>query len=322
MMNCLTTDCGVLITFPTEMGNYRYLKPIGKGSSSVVILVEKKNSQDLYSAKLLKRDKIINKNFERELRFLQQKVKHPNIVSVYDILYFEETIAVIMEYCPCGDLVSELSKQGHFDLSTLRQYCYQLISAVSYLHRFGWAHRDIKSDNILISKSGVIKLTDFGHCGEIIESDPMMSTLCGTYFYTPPEVIEEKPYDGKKCDIWSLGVVMFCMASGQLPWQQGSETAMRERMLEGKIMDLPIINEDCMRLIKMCIVVDPNKRATANELLDDNWFTPISLLRNHNRNKSNVLSKPLLIQKKPKVLIGRKTHLSKHAASLYHLTFS
>ena len=284
-MNRLVTDNGITITFPSEMGNYRYLKPIGRGSSSVVILVEKKINQGLYSAKLLKRDKYIDKNLERELRFLQQKVKHPNIISVYDILYFEETIAVIMEYCPRGDLVSEISKQGRFDFSTLRQYCYQLISAVSYLHRFGWAHRDIKPDNILIGENGLLKLTDFGHCGEILKSDLMMSTLCGTYYYTPPEVIQEKPYDGRKSDIWSLGVVMFCMASGQLPWEQGSEQAMREQMLGGKILDVPFINSECLRLIKMCIVVDPNQRATADELLDDNWFTPIALLFSIEENK-------------------------------------
>lgn len=321
-MNRLVTDSGVMITFPTEMGNYHYLKPIGRGSSSVVILVENKINHDLFSAKLLKRDKYIDKNFERELRFLQRKVKHPNIISVYDILYLEETIAVIMEYCPRGDLVSQLSKQGRFDLSTLRQYCYQLISAISYLHRFGWAHRDLKPDNILISESGSIKLTDFGHCGEILQNDLMMSTLCGTYYYTPPEVIEEKPYDGRKCDIWSLGVVMFCMASGQLPWEQGSEQAMRERMLEGKIIDVPYVNSDCMRLIKMCIVVDPNQRATADELLDDNWFTPIALLHSTNRNNKEFCSKPILVNKMPRLPNIRRTGLSKHAASLYHLTFS
>ncbi|OHT04063.1 CAMK family protein kinase [Tritrichomonas foetus] len=320
MQNSLTTDDGVTITFPSEFGSYRYISPIGEGSSAVVILVENKITNNLFAAKLLKRDKSIDKNLERELRFLQS-MRHPNIISVYDIIYLPNAICVIMEYCPRGDLISELSAVGHFEPNTLRSYSYQIISALQFLHSNGWTHRDLKPDNILIDTKGKIKLTDFGHCGEVNKKDPMMCTLCGTYYYIPPEVMEEHPYDGKKADIWALGVVMYCMATGQLPWEQGSAQEVRERIMKGQIVNLPNIDKDCLRIVKMCIVVDPSKRATIDEIFDDEWFTPIALLE-ASRPKIKTTSKILTMSTTRFTINPRRHELKKHSTSLYNFTFS
>ena len=316
-MNRLTTDDGVIITFPSDLNGYKYICPIGVGSSSVVVLVESNSTHDLYASKIIRRDKTIDKNTERELRFLQY-VRHPNIVTVYDIIYLPDIICAIMEYCPRGDLISELGKVGRLPQNQLKSYCFQLISAIAFLHDNGWAHRDLKPDNILIDSSGRIKLADFGQCGEINRKNPMMNTLCGTFSYVPPEVMQEKPYDGKKADIWALGVVMFCMASGQLPWGDGSTQQITDRILRADMIDLPDIDKDCLRLIRMCIVVDPFKRASAKEILEDDWFTQVAWLQK----TTSMNIKPLLTSSTTRFNIKKPPKaLKKHSLSLYNFTF-
>ncbi|OHT04635.1 CAMK family protein kinase [Tritrichomonas foetus] len=327
----LCTDDGIEIEFPSEFGNYRYVNPIGQGSSSVVILVENRITRECSAAKLMRRTPTIDKNLEREIRFLQS-ISHPNIIAVRDIVYLPKIIIVVMEYCSRGDMITEIGLCGGFSKIILRKYSHQIISAISFLHSRNWTHRDLKPDNILIDSSGQIKLADFGHCGEVKKNNIMMQTLCGTYYYTPPEVIEERPYDGKKADVWGIGVVLYCLATGQLPWEMGSEVAVRERILNGEVMEPdPPIDPDIFRIIKKCIVVDPEKRATAAELIEDPLFAPErrknELLHMRVRNTGNAtpepgrgLSRPILASAS-KVNIKKKLEINKHSNSLYNFTF-
>lgn len=254
------------VRIPNKIGKYMVLRTLGKGGFAVVVLAVDDKTKQKVAIKIVDRAQVTRKNtfsyLENELR-LSARFEHPNIVKIFDIIYEEDVIMVIMEYLPNGDLTSVLSSGKTFSLDEQVHFCASLLSALQYLHAKGISHRDIKPENILFDADMNPKFIDFGLSKENAST---MTTFCGTPFYMAPEIILYDSYDGKKADVWALGVTFHVMCTKSLPYSTKSETQIFRDIQHNKfnlqIEATGIIGD----LIRKMLVFDPKQRATSADL--------------------------------------------------------
>ena len=147
----------------------------------------------------------------------------------------------------------------------------QILEGISYCHENGVCHRDLKPENILIDESGHVKIIDFGFSAH---SRVMLTTYCGTPAYMAPEIIKKQSYIGAKADIWALGVMLYLMMIGTLPFRAPNEQELNRLITVGKYRyrDESMIPPGPKRLITKMLQVNPETRSSAQHLLEDNWF--------------------------------------------------
>lgn len=252
---------------PTKIGRYKVEKIVGRGGYAIVVKAIHEQTKEVRAIKILNREEISKSNtlayVENELR-LCSKINHPNIVKVYDIIFQEDLIMIIMEYLPNGDLQSPVEKGIKFTIERQIQVAYEILKALNYLHSRGISPRDVKPQNILFDECMTPKLIDFGLSKE---NPSHLHTYCGTPLYMAPEVIEGKEYDGRKSDIWTYGVTIHVLATFQFPWNVKNDAALiksiQKHALELNIEPQGVIGE----LIRKTLIFDPAKRPTSEELL-------------------------------------------------------
>jgi serine/threonine protein kinase len=198
-------------------------------------------------------------------------MNHPNIVHVEDIVFTEELIFLIMEYCENGELLSYIQEFYPLQETRVRLFLVQILSALSYIHSHDISHRDLKLENILLDHSLNVKVVDFGFCHQMTKNQ-LLRTTCGSFYYSPPEILQNHPYDGKKRDMWSIGVILFIMTSGTYPW-----TAMNQAKLVSQInradFEIPISVSDNFRTLILALMsVDPKIRPGPDEILTLPWL--------------------------------------------------
>lgn len=263
---------------PTEFGNYVRVHKIGEGASCIVILVRHKKTQKVYACKCVSRRLLVEAGlflrFEQEVRILQS-LHHPNIIEVEDIVYGENFIFLILEYCPNGELFNYIIKKGRILEREARVLFYQLISAIQYIHHRGIAHRDLKPENILLDHNYNIKLADFGLCHSSA-AQALLRTPCGSPFYAPPEVISCQEYDGFKGDVWSLGVVLFAMSTGTLPWNQLQPPGLYKQISNGEYLVPPELTPQLRHLITSMMTVSPSLRISVDQIFEFPWMESVS----------------------------------------------
>lgn len=160
---------------------------------------------------------------------------HENIVQIYEVLRKQDRIYVFMEHCPNGELYNRIVNEGPMTEPQAAKTFYQILTALLYLKRAGLSHRDIKPENILFDKNWNAKLVDFGFsCQNIGVDGHFRRTLCGTPSYTPPEVLLKTSYDPERMDVWSLGVTLYAMLTGELPFEGDSHENRRSRIFNYK----------------------------------------------------------------------------------------
>jgi serine/threonine protein kinase len=265
------TETGVVLDIPRQFQRYTYVHTIGSASSAVVVLA-KDNQGGQFAAKMVSREALITEQrleyFERELRVLEF-IRHPNIVRLHEVVYLPSIIAVIMEYCEQGDLFDYLVHSGPLRPAAIRRFIYQILKALECLHDKGYAHRDLKPENIFVDKAGRLKIGDFGLAKS---AGAMTSTLCGTLDYTAPEILEEKSYDPRKADIWSIGILIYVMANRVLPWTAPDSAGVAAEIKQGQIRLPPDFPFELANLIQMCTMMDPAARPTPSQLLESTWI--------------------------------------------------
>jgi len=274
------------IVIPRSFGKYQYIRRIGSGSFSVVVLVQNRQTQFFYACKIVSRE-LLNKEkifdrFEQELRVLQT-FEHPNIVKIEDIIYEEELIFVIMEYCERGELFSHIIEYGCLTEIQIIRLFKQIVDGVAYIHGKDVAHRDLKPENILLDASLNVKLADFGLCHEA-HSQKLLTTPCGSPYYAPPEIIANISYDGKKSDMWSLGVVLFTMATGSLPWTETNQRALLEQIVRAEYSVPEYIPNNVRNLIIQLMSRNADERPNIQEVQQIHWLQPNNLLKDSQSN--------------------------------------
>ena len=257
---------------PRSFGNYQVLSVINVGELASIYKCYNKKLNQFFTCKVVRRDELLKKGdfqkFEREIRILE-RIQHPNIVQVQEILYLKDYIVIVMEYLPNGDLFAHIDHKTLFTERQMLNIAYQILKALEYLHSRGIAHRDIKPENIVFDDNMVPKLVDFGLCRD---TSNLMSTQCGTIFYSAPEVIKSGKYDGAHCDMWSFGVTMYALATGCLPWDEPNPIRFMQKIIKNDIKLRIDLSGPLNDLVSKCLRISPKMRPTATELLNSDIF--------------------------------------------------
>jgi 5'-AMP-activated protein kinase catalytic alpha subunit len=203
------------------VGDFLVGRTIGEGTFGKVKAGVHLPSGRKVAIKILEKSRIVRKDdlarVHNELRILYGKVDHPNIIRLLELHESASSIYIITEFIEGHELYGLIVQHGRLDPKLCGLYFCQLLDAVSYLHSLGICHRDIKPENIMIDGQN-LKLIDFGLSKEF-GNNPMLLTSCGSPCYAAPEMLKGRAYDCIKSDIWALGVTLYAMAAGRLPFE-------------------------------------------------------------------------------------------------------
>ncbi|XP_072266295.1 uncharacterized protein [Pyxicephalus adspersus] len=213
---------------------------------------------------------------KREPR-IHQMVKHPNIVQLYETLETENSYYMVMELCEGGDLMDRICDKKKLEEKEVRKYARQIMSAVEHLHCHGIVHRDLKIENFLLDENGNIKIVDLGLSNTIKcegLSQDLLNTQCGSPAYAAPELLANKKY-GPKVDVWSIGVSIYAMLTGTLPFtvEPFNIKQLHQKMVNLEINPVPRgVSTGAIRFIHTLLEPDPAKRPTVKEAMDSKWL--------------------------------------------------
>ncbi|OCT68421.1 hypothetical protein XELAEV_18039720mg [Xenopus laevis] len=176
-----------------------------------------------------------------------------------------------MEYASGGEVFDYLVAHGRMKEKEARAKFRQIVSAVQYCHQKHIVHRDLKAENLLLDADMNIKIADFGFSNEFTVGNKL-DTFCGSPPYAAPELFQGKKYDGPEVDVWSLGVILYTLVSGSLPFDGQNLKELRERVLRGKYRIPFYMSTDCENLLKRFLVLNPSKRGTLEQIMKDRWI--------------------------------------------------
>uniref|UniRef100_W5NBZ0 non-specific serine/threonine protein kinase n=1 Tax=Lepisosteus oculatus TaxID=7918 RepID=W5NBZ0_LEPOC len=281
-----------------HIGNYRLLKTIGKGNFAKVKLARHILTGREVAIKIIDKTQLnptsLQKLF-REVRIMKG-LNHPNIVQLFEVIETEKTLYLIMEYASGGEVFDYLVSHGRMKEKEARakfrqsrswisvqkikasaahhDLCFsltQIVSAVHYCHQKNIVHRDLKAENLLLDADSNIKIADFGFSNEFTLGNKL-DTFCGSPPYAAPELFQGKKYDGPEVDIWSLGVILYTLVSGSLPFDGQNLKELRERVLRGKYRVPFYMSTDCENILRRFLVLNPSKRCTLEQIMKDKWM--------------------------------------------------
>ncbi|XP_036429952.1 MAP/microtubule affinity-regulating kinase 3a isoform X4 [Colossoma macropomum] len=256
-----------------HVGNYRLLKTIGKGNFAKVKLARHILTGREVAIKIIDKTQLnptsLQKLF-REVRIMKI-LNHPNIVKLFEVIETEKTLFLVMEYASGGEVFDYLVAHGRMKEKEARAKFRQIVSAVQYCHQKHIVHRDLKAENLLLDADMNIKIADFGFSNEFTVGNKL-DTFCGSPPYAAPELFQGKKYDGPEVDVWSLGVILYTLVSGSLPFDGQNLKELRERVLRGKYRIPFYMSTDCENLLKRFLVLNPAKRGTLEQIMKDRWI--------------------------------------------------
>ncbi|XVF27479.1 hypothetical protein REPUB_Repub14bG0111000 [Reevesia pubescens] len=258
------------------LGRYEVGKLLGHGTFAKVYQARNVKTGDSVAIKVLDKEKILKSgliaHIKREIAILR-RVRHPNIVQLFEVMATKSKIYFVMEYVRGGELFNKVAK-GRLKEDVARKYFQQLISAVNFCHARGVYHRDLKPENLLLDENGDLKVSDFGlsAVSDQIRQDGLFHTFCGTPAYVAPEVLARKGYDAAKVDIWSCGVILFVLMAGHLPFHDHNVMAMYKKIYKGEFRCPRWFSPELIRLITKLLDTNPEKRITIPEIMENRWF--------------------------------------------------
>jgi len=257
---------------------YTVGREVGRGGFSIVYEGTQKSTGTKVAIKMIDKKKQDGEQLvllQREIDIMK-RLKHPNIITLYDVFDDPEHISLVLEFVSGGELYDEIVKRGSFTEADACNVLRQVLSATAYLHENGIAHRDLKPENLLIQNVDglTVKIGDFGLSKDFSGADAM-TTCCGSPSYVAPEVLQQGTYNNS-CDIWSLGVILFVLLSGFLPFFGETQEELFDKILTGsysfsnKVWD--DISPAAKDLITQMLTLNEEDRPTAQQCLEHPWF--------------------------------------------------
>ena len=289
-----------------QIGNILLTKTLGKGTFSKVKLGVHIKTGINVAAKILDKKLANEKESSRIIREITilKKLKHPNIIRLYEVITTNKHIYLIMEYIGGSDLLHYVLEQKKLSENQASKFFKQLISCIEYINSLGITHRDIKPENILLDKQkNNIKLIDFGLSHIITKKNELLKTKCGSPCFVAPEVIKGDTYDGLSADIWSCGIVLYFMLVGKVPFESNDIKVLYSQIISGIFYIPNFLSENASSLLKKILVVDPQKRISLNNIKKHPF-----LVNDFEKNESEFDSKKF----NEKVGIGSQTMYKKY----------
>ncbi|ODV82188.1 kinase-like protein, partial [Suhomyces tanzawaensis NRRL Y-17324] len=272
-----------------RFGAYILGSTLGEGEFGKVKLGWRKDGKhpSQVAIKLIKRDSIL-KDSESEIKIHREinslkLLNHPNIVNLVEVMKSGKYIGIVLEYASGGELFDYILHHKYLKENVAKKLFAQLISGVDYMHSKGLIHRDLKLENLLLDKHKNVIISDFGFVNSYNrEKNDLMKTSCGSPCYAAPElVLTQSPYEGRKVDIWSAGVILYAMLAGYLPFdddpenEDGSDIVRLYHYICKTPLTFPKYVSPLARdLLRKIIVPDPKKRISMNEIRNHPWLAP------------------------------------------------
>uniref|UniRef100_A0A3B5MCZ2 non-specific serine/threonine protein kinase n=1 Tax=Xiphophorus couchianus TaxID=32473 RepID=A0A3B5MCZ2_9TELE len=241
-----------------HIGNYRLLKTIGKGNFAKVKLARHILTGREVAVKIIDKTQLNPTSLQK-------------VIKLFEVIETEKTLYLVMEYASGGEVFDYLVAHGRMKEKEARAKFRQIVSAVQYCHQRRIVHRDLKAENLLLDADMNIKIADFGFSNEFTVGSKL-DTFCGSPPYAAPELFQGKKYDGPEVDVWSLGVILYTLVSGSLPFDGQNLKELRERVLRGKYRIPFYMSTDCENLLKKLLVLNPVKRGSLEQIMKDHWM--------------------------------------------------
>nr|AFK41470.1 unknown [Lotus japonicus] len=271
-----TSGSGKKETSNLLLGRFEIGKLLGHGTFAKVYYARNIKNGEGVAIKVIDKEKILKgglvAHIKREISILR-RVRHPNIVQLFEVMVTKTKIYFVMEYVRGGELFNKVAK-GRLKEEVARKYFQQLISAVGFCHARGVYHRDLKPENLLLDENGNLKVSDFGlsAVSDQIRQDGLFHTFCGTPAYVAPEVLARKGYDGAKVDLWSCGVVLFVLMAGYLPFHDQNVMAMYKKIYRGEFRCPRWFSPDLSKLLIRLLDTKPETRIAIPDIMENKWF--------------------------------------------------
>ncbi|GAB68044.1 serine/threonine-protein kinase [Plasmodium cynomolgi strain B] len=255
--------------------DYIITNQIGKGTFGKVCLGIHIHTHEIVAIKILNKKRlqqlISYEKIMKEIK-IHEQMDHNHICKLYEAYEDGKNIYMILEYVPNGDLLTYVcKKKRRINEDTARRIFYQLISAVDYLHKFNVVHRDLKPENILLDDNENIKLIDFG-LSTVYQKNNLLTTSCGSPFYTSPEILLGNKYHGELTDVWSLGVILFLLLNRRLPFNHTTLNVLFQEIIKGVLHFEQHISEGAKNLIRNMLNVNYHKRYSLRDVKTHPWF--------------------------------------------------
>ncbi|KAI8144223.1 kinase-like domain-containing protein [Fennellomyces sp. T-0311] len=259
------------------IGEYKLLKTLGSGGmGKVKLAVHQNDSHKKIAVKIIRRTGSKDDEFREERTLREANIlsllHHPYIVNlkapiVLDTHYYY----LMMEYVSGGQLLDYIISHGKLKEKHARRFARQIMSALDYCHRNSIVHRDLKIENILISRTGHVKIIDFG-LSNLFSPDSPLSTFCGSLYFAAPELLSGKTYNGPSADVWSFGIVLYVLVCGKVPFDDQSTQTLHEKIKRGSV-DYPLhLTPECRSLLSKVLVTNPSNRSTVSEIMVHPWM--------------------------------------------------
>ncbi|XP_047323344.1 serine/threonine-protein kinase AtPK2/AtPK19-like [Impatiens glandulifera] len=262
--------------------DFEVMKVVGQGGFGKVYQVRKKGTCEIYAMKVMRKDKIMEKNhagYMKAERDILTKIQHPFIVQLRYSFQTKYRLYLVLDFMNGGHLFFQLYHQGLFREDLARIYAAEIVSAVCHLHANSIMHRDLKPENILLDADGHIILTDFGLAKQFDDSNSRSNSLCGTVEYMSPEIVLGKGHD-KGADWWSVGILLFEMLTGKTPFCGGNREKIQQKIVKERIKLPGFLTSEAHAILKALLQKDPTKRMGngvkgSEEVKSHKWFKGI-----------------------------------------------
>ncbi|CAL5085868.1 unnamed protein product [Urochloa decumbens] len=260
-----------------RMGKYEMGRTLGEGHFGKVRLARHADTGRAFAIKILDRQRIlamkIDEQIKREIATLKL-LKHPNVVRLYEVSASKTKIYMVLEYVNGGELFDKIALKGKLTEKEGRKLFQQLMDAVGYCHEKGVYHRDLKPENVLVDAKGNIKVSDFGLSAlpQNQQKDGLLHTTCGSPNYIAPEVLLNKGYDGSMADIWSCGVILYVMLTGNLPFDDQNVVVLYQKILKGNAHIPKWLSQGAQDMLRKILDPNPITRIDVDGIRAHDWF--------------------------------------------------
>lgn len=259
-----------ILWYETLLAQYTILRTIGQGSYAEVKLAQHRLTGAEVAIKVLMKRKQRTFPVWSEVGIMK-RMNHPNIISLLQIIETEQNIFLILELAEGRELWDWIQQVGYLEEDIARKIFQQIVHAMCYCHDQGIVHRDLKPDNIMVDATGKVKIIDFG-LGALIRPGRKLFRFCGALRFGAPEFFLRQPYDGTKVDTWNLGILLYFMVTGTLPFDGSTYEELQCKVLLGLYAVPSHLSQELQDIIHRLLTVNPTERPTLKDIMGHPWL--------------------------------------------------